>query len=831
MDRKFVDDILTGNSKELKELKAKLPLLEDFIQFARELDELPDISKRFYEDSRSLFQATSSNRSMFELEKLLSRFFGPPAKPSGKPLPRKLRKNPVVKSLGGVETDQSLFLLPLKTGAFYGALWPWQRKKGHIEIHLGYCSDLMMDEDYQQLETLVKRSLSHTAFQRMDTGVGGLIRGIGLSSFLQMAEMEQASFTLCISSGARTGHLHVKEGQLIDAETNDMAGRDAAFRIISWEDATIEIAPADPARQNRIKLPMMHILMESLKIKDETHRTEDMPPAPPPKAAPPKPKSGAQDRSKRLVRLERASAPQVSKRSRFTTFFMMLSGIVLVAGCGLAIGWYVVNSGAFASDPYGQVRAKVGRTEILEQKIELLQSFLSGNPETEHAQEIRLQIVQFQTRLEENDFERMILQISSLPVDIAYEQEAVSLYGGFVEKYPQSRFYQRISTAVRDTRQLVDRYYYEDPARAARFDFGHRLKIYRQYLALLSHDRHRSELETLILSMGRRHLEFLNSESVSCEQQQRWDACLANYESFIAQVDDSVLIQEAESLRKAFQDKRDLALLRELEAASGNDYYKVYQAYREYLIRNPHSTQLAAIEKEIARLDTHVQLQRQWMAVRTQALDRQIGLPERVHLLDRYLRQHQSGPYAPDAQALMSHLELERLSANRQSHEEARRQAESLRLQREAEQKAQQQLKAQAMRRELEQQLSGSKRYQVNADGTFNDRTSGLTWSLLDSQQELGVCLTYPDSRQYLQSLSSRTRGPWRLPTAGELAGIYKQVPFFPGSDAEWYWTSEAYVRGHHSVVDVVTAKPETVFQREHRRQDQCGAVRAVLAK
>jgi len=34
------------------------------------------------------------------------------------------------------------------------------------------------------------------------------------------------------------------------------------------------------------------------------------------------------------------------------------------------------------------------------------------------------------------------------------------------------------------------------------------------------------------------------------------------------------------------------------------------------------------------------------------------------------------------------------------------------------------------------------------------------------------------------------------LPTASELAGIYKSKPFFPTSGAEWYWTSDVYAKG-----------------------------------
>ncbi|RJQ70185.1 MAG: DUF4388 domain-containing protein [Desulfobacteraceae bacterium] len=829
MDRQLVADILTGDSDEIAEIKTNLTLLEGFINLARELDVLPEISKRFYEENRSLYQATSSNRSLGELETFLARFFGPPVKPAGKPLPRKLRKSPVLKSLGGVEKDQSLFLLPLKTGEFYGALWPWRRNKGKVEIHLGYCSDWMVDEDYLQLETLVKRSLSHSAFQQMDTAMGGRIRGIGLASFLQMAEMEQSSFSLRISSAGRYGQVHVKEGQLIAAETGDRAGRDAAYHIITWDDVTIEIAPADPSKQDEINQPLMHVLMESLKAKDEITSSAKDAPGPPPRPKSRRLRTDAVNESKRLVRLERAPAPKMPRKGiRLATLLAVVLGALVVGGSAWVLGLYIANTGTVASERYAQLRAQVDGTESSEKKIELLQTYLQTHPQSPNAAEIESRIVQIRKHMEERDFELITLQISNLPVDEEYERKAISLYGDFLEKYPDSAFQQRIAGAVRDIKNLLDQYYYEELVRAAKLDFSQRLQVYKQYLARFPQGRYQNDVDVLIQAMGRQHLNFLKSENAACEQNQRWEACVQRYESFITEFKNTPLAEAAAAVKTALQDKRDLVQLRRFGAEAGTDYAKAHQAYREYLDKHPQSTQKEALEKEIATLSRQLQTQSQWKSVQAYALNAQNDLFERIQYLDRYLREHLSSPYAPEAQELMNKLESQRAAVLRQSKIEARKQAETDRVRREKEKQAQQQVRVRQLRGELEQQLSDSQRYRVNGDGSFIDQTTGLSWALLDSYQELGGCLNFHAAQQYIQSLPPPPNGAWRLPTASDLAKLYKQSPFYPSSGAEWYWTSEAYVRGYHSVADVVTTKHETVFQREYRRQDECGAVRAV---
>ena len=64
MDQQLVAEVLTSDSDEIVDLKANLDLLYGFIDLIRKIDTLPDISKRFYEESRSLYQTTAVNRNI-----------------------------------------------------------------------------------------------------------------------------------------------------------------------------------------------------------------------------------------------------------------------------------------------------------------------------------------------------------------------------------------------------------------------------------------------------------------------------------------------------------------------------------------------------------------------------------------------------------------------------------------------------------------------------------------------------------------------------------------------------------------------------------------------
>lgn len=829
MDQQLVDDILTSDSDEIADLKANLNVLEGFLDLVREIDALPDIKKRFYEESRSLYQTTAAGHDIVKLEKVLSKFFGAPVKPADKSLPRKLRKSSVVKYLGGIQKDQSLFTVDLKTGQFYGALWPWRRNKAKIEIHLGYCSDWMTDEDYSQLETLVQRCVSRDAFDQMNADIGGQIHGISLPSFLQMAEMEKSSFTLRVTSRHRVGELHLAEGDLLTADFEKYTGFDAACRIISWDDVSIDIQPLNTSKAQDIKMPLMHVLMESLKLKDEATLSWDEPP-PQPKGRPQRKRSGAKgEPPKRLVRLQRAPAP-VSPRKRTRVVTMVAIGLgafAILAAIALAV--FHVMDNRRMSDGYQELIAQVEKTKSLEHKIDLLNTYLEDNPKSAYGSVIQSRIHDIKQQIEDHDFEQAALKVSGLSVDETYEAKAIKIFTQFLEKYPNSRYTEKINRSIAEIKDLLDQYYYEELKRAARLDFNNRLNTYRQYLSRFPDGKYRNDVELLINQIGEKYLGYLNDEAEQCEKNKRWDTCIEHCNNFVQAYAGLGLSQKAIELKTRLEDKRDYFELLSRAADAGTDYQKAYQHFNRYLAENSKTSQRKKIEEEMTRLSKQVKIQRQWLAVKTYAANSKNSLGARIKKVDRYIRKNINGVYSRDARSFLETLEQERQIAARRQQIEARKQTELARIQvqrEEQERRKRRVIQQQAM---TESKIRGSSRYRSNGDGTFKDLSTGLTWAILDSYQDLNGCLTYDQALKYLQTFRLGGHRSWRLPTANELAAIIKKAPYFPASGAKWYWSAETAVKGYHSVADIVTARHESVFRRDQRALTECGSVRAVL--
>ena len=97
----------------------------------------------------------------------------------------------------------------------------------------------------------------------------GFITGISLSSFLQLLELDKKTCTLTVRSGRHQGNMYFKNGDLLDADTDDLAGTDAAFEIVSWKNVEIVLANSCANKEPKISNTLGFILLEASRRQDE----------------------------------------------------------------------------------------------------------------------------------------------------------------------------------------------------------------------------------------------------------------------------------------------------------------------------------------------------------------------------------------------------------------------------------------------------------------------------------------------------------------------------------------------------------------------------------
>ncbi len=111
--------------------------------------------------------------------------------------------------------------------------------------------------------------LTKRVFTELQIDYGGRVRGINLSSFLQMMELESCTCTLRVTSKDLIGSLWLKDGELIAAKSQSAEGKEAALDIVSWKNVFIDIDYAPQVVDRQISLPLMRLIIESGQRDDE----------------------------------------------------------------------------------------------------------------------------------------------------------------------------------------------------------------------------------------------------------------------------------------------------------------------------------------------------------------------------------------------------------------------------------------------------------------------------------------------------------------------------------------------------------------------------------
>ena len=89
-----------------------------------------------------------------------------------------------------------------------------------------------------------------------------------VSNLLQLINMEQKTCTLSVKSNGKVGYLYLRNGELINAETDGIDGQEAAKMIISWPQAETEIQ-GTRRKERKIQANLMSILLEATRFADE----------------------------------------------------------------------------------------------------------------------------------------------------------------------------------------------------------------------------------------------------------------------------------------------------------------------------------------------------------------------------------------------------------------------------------------------------------------------------------------------------------------------------------------------------------------------------------
>jgi serine/threonine protein kinase/predicted DNA-binding ribbon-helix-helix protein len=568
--------------------------------------------------------------------------------------------------------------------------------------------------------------------------------------------------------------------------------------------------------------------------------------------------------------------PEPSKRpaKKISTRAMLVMGIaaVVIIAIGVFVTMRFLESRRMKAE-YQIVLAQVGNVQKLESKERLLQLYVKSHKKNEHTINAEMRTIEIRGFIQERDY-KMVLSLSDNLLKNKDYEKAENTFKEYLKKYPRSTHSGEFEQKISEIRILMEDRDYKKLKALAQDNYKARIKAYTSYLTNYPTGKNKSVVEGLFSDISEEYFNYLKDEVIVCDKLEDWAECIQLCNHFTESLKDNTHLNDVKAiwidLEKREQEHKDLTKLMRKAKLKSKDYRAVKQIYSEYLKANPDSTEYikGKIKNEVARLDE----KREWENTLAYGKNKQNDLGKRINRLRRYIGKESTGPYVEDAKMLLKRLQKEEQGVKR-----------SLRLadmqrEKELEQKTWNEINAVIRNREINvfdrirslegyisQNSSGKyaghartklerlkaegkewtrmegirKRLSIqlaksggifidNGDGTVKDKRNGLIWCMLDSIDTLNKCINYESALKYVKTLKTGGHGTWRLPTAGELALIYKGEPFFPSIAARRYWTSETRGKASWQTVSIVNSKKDRSFSLEYVKVNKCLAVRAV---
>lgn len=135
--------------------------------------------------------------------------------------------------------------------------------------------DLYMEKPKTGKEIINFVDCIESMLEKEDTGGFRGVQSKTLVDIIQLECLTQSSAILKISSAIGEGRIWIQKGEIIDAATGELLGKEAFLEMLSWRAGSFEILPSDVPRPRTIFSSYENLLMETAQTMDEA-KAEDI---------------------------------------------------------------------------------------------------------------------------------------------------------------------------------------------------------------------------------------------------------------------------------------------------------------------------------------------------------------------------------------------------------------------------------------------------------------------------------------------------------------------------------------------------------------------------
>jgi len=101
-------------------------------------------------------------------------------------------------------------------------------------------------------------------------GFSGVVDYVQLTDLIQLVCLSRSNVLVRVTSPHGRGTIHMRAGKVRHAEAGDLEGEEAFCRMLQWDNGHFETAPLLDADISTIDKPLEHLIIESMRYRDET---------------------------------------------------------------------------------------------------------------------------------------------------------------------------------------------------------------------------------------------------------------------------------------------------------------------------------------------------------------------------------------------------------------------------------------------------------------------------------------------------------------------------------------------------------------------------------
>lgn len=130
--------------------------------------------------------------------------------------------------------------------------------------------DMYWQKPSSQQETRMFLECMESLLGRDEPGGFRGMQSKSLVDIIQLECLSQSSSVLKITHSSTVGKIWIEQGELVDAEVEDLRGEAAFHRILAWKTGGFESLPPEPHRERTIEKACNALLLEVAQVMDES---------------------------------------------------------------------------------------------------------------------------------------------------------------------------------------------------------------------------------------------------------------------------------------------------------------------------------------------------------------------------------------------------------------------------------------------------------------------------------------------------------------------------------------------------------------------------------